>query len=131
MHSHDSTSPAVRAGRWLPAALAMAALAACGGSGDGDGNGGPGGSSANKLEIRTLSTRADWVTDGDALVELTLPAGVGATGLAVDVDGRDVTSAFTTRADGRTLGLVTGLKSGANVLNARTAIANRATHFRT
>lgn len=121
MHFPDSTTSAARAGRWLPAALAMAALAACGGSGDGDGDAGSGGASVNKLEIRTLSTRADWVTDGDALVELVLPAGVGASALAVDVDGRDVTSAFATRPDGRTLGLVTGLKAGANVLNARTA----------
>jgi len=125
MHSHDSTAFAPRGSRWLPVALAAAALAACGGSGDDDNTntGGTGGASVSRLEIRTLSARADWVTDGDALVELVLPPGVGATGLAVDVDGRDVTSAFTTRADGRTLGLVTGLKSGANVLNARTAIA--------
>ena len=102
----------------LPTALlATLMLVGCGGSAH---RGDP---SVSRLEIRTLSARAEWVTDGDALVELLLPPGVGATGLAVDVDGRDVTSAFTTRADGRTLGLVTGLKSGANVLNARTAIA--------
>ncbi|RZL90446.1 MAG: hypothetical protein EOP73_29320, partial [Variovorax sp.] len=85
MHSHDSTAFAPRGSRWLPVALAAAALAACGGSGDDDNTntGGTGGASVSRLEIRTLSARADWVTDGDALVELVLPPGVGATGLAV------------------------------------------------
>jgi hypothetical protein len=70
-------------------------------------------------EIRVLSTRADMVTDGDALVEIAVPTGTDASGLNVSVDGRDVTSAFTTR-DGRTVGLVNGLKVGSNVVTART-----------
>ena len=37
----------------------------------------------------------------------------------VDVDGRDVTSSFATRADGQVRGLVTGLKDGPNVVTAR------------
>ncbi|RZM01734.1 MAG: hypothetical protein EOP73_11970, partial [Variovorax sp.] len=62
----------------LPTALlATLMLVGCGGSAH---RGDP---SVSRLEIRTLSARADWVTDGDALVELVLPPGVGATGLAV------------------------------------------------
>ncbi len=106
------TAPKLR-----PCALAIASaavlLAGCGSSSDDD-------NSATLIpEIKVLSTRADMVTDGDALVEIAVPAGADASGLTVSVDGRDVTSAFTTR-DGRTLGLVNGLKVGSNVLTART-----------
>ena len=49
----------------LPTALlATLMLVGCGGSAH---RGDP---SVSRLEIRTLSARADWVTDGDALVEL-------------------------------------------------------------
>jgi hypothetical protein len=76
-------------------------------------------------EIKVLSTRADMVTDGDALVEIAVPSGADATGLNVSVDGRDVTSAFTTR-DGKIVGLASGLKVGSNVApRARTARALR------
>ena len=65
---------------------------------------------AQELEIRTVSNRADLVSGGDVLVQLT-----GAQpGVRVDVDGRDVTDAF---AGDR--GLVTGLRVGRNVLTAR------------
>ncbi|MGH8239805.1 MAG: DUF6351 family protein, partial [Steroidobacteraceae bacterium] len=40
-------------------------------------------------------------------------------GLHVDVDGRDVSSAFKQRADSRVVGLVTGLKDSANVVTAK------------
>jgi hypothetical protein len=65
-----------------------------------------------------LSTRADLVSGGDVLVEVKLPPIGAASSLKVDVDGVDVTSAFTTRSDGRTVGLVTGLKNGANNITA-------------
>jgi hypothetical protein len=73
----------------------------------------PGAAEGVELEIRTLSTRADLVSGGDALVEV-LP--VPADGSVLTLDGRDVTDAFTTGLDGRYLGLVTGLQLGANVL---------------
>lgn len=69
-----------------------------------------------RAEILVLSTRADLVTGGDALVEVRLPGGVSHTGLRVAVDGQDVTSAFAVRTDGRYLGLVTGLRDGPNTL---------------
>jgi hypothetical protein len=75
--------------------------------------------SAGTVALTVLSGRADLVSGGDVLVRVTLPA--GARGLAVDVDGRAVTSAFAKRADGQVEGLVTGLKVGSSTLTARIA----------
>ncbi len=72
------------------------------------------------VEIRTLSNRADLVSGGDVTVEVLVPAGSVATGLRVDVGGRDVTSAFTAAGSGRYVGVVTGLASGDNTIVART-----------
>ncbi len=58
--------------------------------------------------IATLSNRADLISGGDALVRVT-PAGA-----QVRLNGADVTSAFAVRPDGRYLGLLEGLKPGAN-----------------
>ena len=79
---------------------------------------GCGGDSAPPLELRTLNNRADMVSGGDALVEVVLPAGASASGLKVDVDGRDVSNVFAARADGRVTGVVTGLANGNNTLSA-------------
>ncbi len=76
-------------------------------------------SAASDPVIRVLSSRADLVTGGDALVEVVPPAGFAAAGLTVAIDGRDVTSAFAVRPDGRYLGLVSGLRNGANDVVAR------------
>lgn len=93
---------------WLATAgLAVSLLAACGGGGDG-----------RPLELRTLSTRADLVSGGDALVEVVLPGNTTGAGLKVTADGRDVTSAFSARSDGALVGLVTGLDEGENVIEA-------------
>lgn len=68
--------------------------------------------------IKVLSGRADMVTDGDALVEIVLPTGALPANLRVAVGGRDLTSNFALRANGRVTGLVTGLTSIANVVEA-------------
>ena len=96
---------------WRPLALAFTALllASCGGGGGGHG----------PLQLQTLSNRADLVSDGDALVEVVPPSGSDATDLMVSLNGDDVTSAFSRRADGRILGRVTGLEEGENVLQAQ------------
>src|SRR5205823_3648669 len=52
-------------------------------------------------------------------VEVVIPAGVAASDVRVDADGRDVTSAFAVRADGRFYGLLTGLVDGPNIVTAR------------
>jgi hypothetical protein len=58
------------------------------------------------------------VSGGEALMEVVLPQRSLAPMLKVSVGTTDVTSAFTTRADGRTVGLVTGLAVGANTVTA-------------
>ena len=46
--------------------------------------------------------------------------------MKLDVDGRDVTSAFALRPDGRFVGLVEDLANGRNVLRARCRRARNA-----
>lgn len=96
-------------------------LAACGDSRILDPNGSvprvnPG---AGDVTLRVLSNRADLLSSGDVLVELLLASGTELSTIKVDVDGRDVTSAFARRADGRNLGVVQGLVVGNNQLRAR------------
>ncbi len=79
------------------------------------------------LEIKTLSNRADLISDGDALVQILLPVGSASAGLKVDINGVDVTAAFATRSDGRLTGVVTGMKVGENILTAITDTASPAT----
>jgi hypothetical protein len=61
--------------------------------------------------ITVLSSRPDLVSGGDALIA------VGSSG-PVTLNGADVTSAFKPAGDGRRVGLVEGLKPGANSLKA-------------
>ena len=68
------------------------------------------------VELLVLSSRADQVTDGDALVEVVLPRGADRDDLVAEVGGRDVTQAFGEGPGGRTLGLVTGLALGRSTL---------------
>lgn len=71
------------------------------------------------ITVGVLSSSPDLVTGDDALVELNLLSAQAQESLSVKVDGRDVTAVFTTNpANGRLLGKVTGLKSGANELVA-------------
>ncbi|MCW2669060.1 MAG: N-acetylmuramoyl-L-alanine amidase [Frankiales bacterium] len=69
--------------------------------------------------ITVLSSRADLVSAGDALVAVSVPA--GARGLRVEAGVRDVTRAFAKRADGQVRGLVTGLPLGSTTLTATVA----------
>lgn len=71
------------------------------------------------VQILVLSNRADLLSDGDALVEVLLPAGADAATLQVDVDGRDVSAQVQARANGRVMGLITDLPLGPSVLTAR------------
>ncbi|MGH2967868.1 MAG: DUF6351 family protein, partial [Solirubrobacteraceae bacterium] len=67
------------------------------------------------LKLTPLSSRADTVTAGDALVRVDVPRGTPARDVRVLLDGRDVTSAFRA-GDGGLTGLVTGLREGRNRL---------------
>ena len=71
------------------------------------------------VQIRVLSTRADLVSGGEALVQVLLPPGAKASSTRLDVNGRNVTREFAMRANGKFEGLVTGLANGPNVLTAR------------
>jgi len=79
-----------------------------------------------KIQIRTLSNRADLVSGGDALVEIVLSKPKLANALRVQLNGRDVTRSFAVRASGRIPGLVTGLADGDNVLVASTSKSHAA-----
>ena len=90
-------------------ALVAAGLSACGGGGGGSDNSGT-------IQIKTLSNRADLISGGNAYVEIVMPEGKTIAGLGVSVGGRDVTSAFAMRLNGRILGVITGLANGDNVV---------------
>ena len=67
------------------------------------------------FEIRTLSSRADLVSGGDALVGITVPPGMKPGQLSVALNGKDITARFTLdTASGEYRGLVDGLVVGAN-----------------
>jgi hypothetical protein len=73
------------------------------------------------LEMRTLSSRPDLVSGGDALVAIKAPAGTPVDQLTVTLNGTDVTARFTLDApSGEFRGLVEGLKLGTNRLMATT-----------
>jgi len=74
-----------------------------------------------RVEIKTISNRADLISGGDALVEIVLRKPKEAAQLHVELNGRDITSTFAVRANGRILGLVTGLALGENSLTAQIA----------
>ena len=100
----------------LAAACASFVLAACGG-GDDNTTFPP----ASGATVTTLSSRADLISGGSALVEVKVPAFVSAASLKVTRNGTDVTSSFVTGADGRIVGLVTGLTNGSNTIAATAA----------
>ena len=96
------------AARWA-ALTAAALLAACNSSDPLPGD----------TTITTLSNRADLISGGSALVEINLPAGALSSSLVVDLDDTNISSSFVKGSDGRILGVVKGLKTGANTLRAR------------
>ncbi len=71
--------------------------------------------SATKLEIKTLSSRPDLVSGGDALIEVKAPAG---TKVILTVNGKDVTNQL--KPEGASLrGVVSGMTVGENTLLAK------------
>lgn len=124
----------LRAGLRVLGLCVVVTLASCGGSGGG-GVALPilpptsppptSPSVTGELEIRTLSNRADMLSDGDAYVEIVLPKGADALDLAVDLDGRDLGAAFALRPNGRVLGTVSGLREGRNLLTATLKTAKK------
>src|SRR5215510_1927744 len=74
--------------------------------------------SATRLEIRTLSSRPDMVSGGDALVEVKAPAGAQLSQLTLTLNGKDVTSRLKLDAAGGFRGLIGGMVVGENTLIA-------------
>src|SRR2546422_4588544 len=69
----------------------------------------------SNFEIVSLSTRADLISGGDALVEVRVPKNVPLNRVKLSLNGHDVTGAFTANASARTLrGVVSGLVEGRN-----------------
>ena len=68
--------------------------------------------------VTTLSNRADLISGGSALVEVKVTGLVVPSSLKVDVNGTDVTAAFTI-VNGRAIGLVSGLSNGPNTITAQ------------
>ncbi|WP_433407316.1 DUF6351 family protein [Saccharomonospora azurea] len=72
-----------------------------------------------ELSVRVLSGRADMVTAGDALIQVTGSRGVPPSAVRVRLNGADVTGRFAVDRRARTLtGHVTGLREGDNTLVA-------------
>ncbi|WP_307083817.1 DUF6351 family protein [Sphingomonas faeni] len=105
----------MRRGRGARLVLLVAATGLLSGCGD-DENSPTAAPPLSGTSIKILSGRADMVTDGDALVEVVLPTGAVPANLRVAVGGRDQSSNFALRSNGRVTGLVSGLAAGANVI---------------
>lgn len=73
---------------------------------------------ASSLIINVVSSRADMVTGGDALVEVRFPAEVSGDEIAVLAGEEDVTENFEVVGDGRMLGVIEGLALGETVVEA-------------
>ena len=79
--------------------------------------GAPAVASGGNVTIAVLSNRADLISGGDALTQVTVPAGASAASAIVTVNGRRVSSL---KSDGarRLTGLLTGLRNGPNLVRA-------------
>src|SRR5262245_9309081 len=74
---------------------------------------------ANRLRVEVLSSRADQVSGGDALVRVSLGSRIAADDVSVTLNGADVTDALPVDPGGRSLtGVIDGLRAGPNDLRA-------------
>ena len=72
---------------------------------------------AANLDIKTLSSRPNLVSGGDALVEVKAPAGVTLSQIRLTLNGKDVTERLKTTPDARSFrGLINGMTVGDNML---------------
>lgn len=71
------------------------------------------------VRIKVLSTRADLVSGGEALVQVLLPPRAKTSRVKIHVGARNVTREFGLRSNGKFEGLVTGLANGSNLLTAK------------
>ena len=92
---------------------ALSTMVGCGGGGDGNTAPEP-----TSVSMAVLSSRADTVSDGSALIEIKLSDESALANLKVTAGERDVSSAFAKRSSGRVLGIVSGLEAGRVMLSA-------------
>ena len=100
----------MRVNRALIAAAGLAALALLTGSA---GMAAP----SEKVSIRILSSRADMVSGGDALVDVIAPKAKYLSAIKFQLNGKDVGNQLAPVAQGEFRGLVHGFKNGANTLS--------------
>jgi hypothetical protein len=111
--------PRLPAWRLGACALATLVLAACGGGGGASDVDALSSKGNGPLTIQTVNNRADLISDGDAMIEVSGPPGQVKQGsVTVTRNGVDVTSAFTMTDKGTLRGLVTGLANGTNTIAA-------------
>jgi len=70
------------------------------------------------VQLSTVSDRANLISGGDALVRLSVPSGQRMSAVHVALNGHDITRTFRRNSDGHGLGLLTGLRLGANTVTA-------------
>ena len=75
---------------------------------------------ATAQQIQVLSTRADSVSGGDAVIQVRVPSGVSVLDVAVLRNGVDVSNAFVATDLTTLQGLVSGLNIGPNTILAKT-----------
>ena len=82
--------------------------------------------SAHPLRIETLSSKANWVTGGDALVAVDAETSVKPSKVVIRLDGRVITNSFHVDPGNpqRLIGEVTGIPSGRSVISAWAAGLN-------
>jgi hypothetical protein len=84
---------------------------------------------AARLEIRTLSSRPDLVSGGDALVEVKAPAGTQLSQLTLTLNGVDVTTRLKLDSDtGSFRGVIAGMTVGNNMLQATIKSYSKSSH---
>src|SRR5215212_12284085 len=98
-------------------ALAVAALSCAPGA---VAAGGPPAGIHDALELRVVSSPPQYVSGGDARVEVAVPPAISLAAVRVTLDGADVTSAFAQDPEGnhQLEGVVTGLPLGPSTLAA-------------
>jgi hypothetical protein len=80
-------------------------------------------SSRERLGVVAVSNpHPDLVSGGDVLVRVVVPGGVDTDRVAIELNGTDVTPTFAAQPDGSLLGLVEGLRAGANTIRAHDAM---------
>ena len=82
--------------------------------------GAPASDQGGQLKLAVLSSRAELVSGGDALLRVQVPAGIDLSRVSVLSNGTDVTSQLKADAEaGGLMGVVSGLKVGSNTVVAR------------